>query len=70
MIVFIKDVKEPIDYILDDFKPFKSHKNKVTANCIYRKRTPDGEEGVPKTTKINFKTNEYMTKDHRLNLNQ
>ena len=67
---FIKVINEPIGYTLDGFKPFKSYKYKVTANCVYRKRTPDGEEGVPKTTKINFRTDEYMTKDHRLNLNQ
>ena len=35
---FIKDINEPIDYILDGFKSFKSYKFKVTA--------PDGEEGV------------------------
>ena len=48
---FIKDIIEPIDYILDEFKSFKSYKYKVTATCLYRKRTPDGNEGVPKTTK-------------------
>ena len=63
----IKDVNEPIDYILDEFKPFKSYNYEVTANCVFRKRTPDGEEGVPKDY---FRTDEYMTKDHRLNLNQ
>ena len=26
--------------------------------------------GPPKAIKINFRTDEYMTKDHRLNLNQ
>ena len=40
---FINAVNEPIDYILDEFKPFKSYKYKVTANCVYRKRPPDGE---------------------------
>ena len=30
---YIIDINEPIDYILDGFKPFKSYKNKVTANC-------------------------------------
>ena len=63
---FIKDINEPVDYILDEFKPFKSYKYKVTANCLYKKR--DSEE--EKTTNINFKTDEYMDKDHRLNLNQ
>ena len=58
---FIKDINEPIDCILDGFKRFKSYKLKVTANCVYRKRAPDGEEGFPKTVKINFKTDEYMT---------
>ena len=48
---FIKDINEPIDYILDEFKPFQSYKFKVIANCVYRKRTPDGNEGVLKTTK-------------------
>ena len=67
---FIKDINEPIDYILDGFKPFKYYKYKVSANWVYRKRTPNGEEGVPKVNKINFRTNEYMTKDHCLNLNQ
>ena len=76
---FIKDVNEPIDYILEGFEPFNSYKYRATASCIFRKRTPsssdspngeDEEEGVPKTIKINFTTDEYMTKDHRLNLNQ
>ena len=49
---------------------YKSYKHKVTANCVYRKRTPNDEEGVPKTIKINFRTDEYMTKNHPLNLNQ
>ena len=42
-------INEPIDYILDGFKPFKSYKYKVTANCLYKKR---GEEET-KTTLIN-----------------
>ena len=67
---YIQDINEPIDYILDGFKPFKFYEYKVTANCVYRKRTPNGEEEVPKTTKLIFRTDEYMTKDHRLNLNQ
>ena len=62
----IKDINEPVDYILDEFKPFKSYKYKVTANCLYKKR--DSEE--EKTVNINFRTDEYMTKDHRLDLNQ
>ena len=61
-----KDINEPIDYILNGFKPFKSYKYKVTANCLCKKR---GEEET-KTTPINFRTDEYMTKDHRLDLNQ
>ena len=64
--IFIKDINEPVDYILDEFKPFKSYKNKVTANCLYKKR--DSEE--EKTNNINFRTDEYMDKDHPLNLNQ
>ena len=63
---YINDDNEPIDYILDGFKPFKSFKFKVTANSLYKKR---GEEEA-KTTLINFRTDEYMTKDHRLDLNQ
>ena len=51
---FIKDINEPVDYILDEFKPFKSYKYKVTANCLYKKR--DSEE--EKTTNINFRTDE------------
>ena len=66
MVFFIKDINEPVDYILDEFKPFKSYKYKVTANCLYKKR--DSEE--EKTTNLNFRTDEYMDKDHRLNLNQ
>ena len=62
---YINDINEPIDYKLDGFKPFKSYKYKVTANCLYRKR-----EEETKTTLINFRTEEYMTKDHRLDLNQ
>ena len=57
---FIKDINEPVDYILDEIKPFKSYKYKVTANCLYKKR--DSEEA--KTTNINFRTNEDMDKDH------
>ena len=63
---YINDINEPIDYTLDGFKQFKSYKYKVTANCLYKKR---GEEEA-KTTLINFRTDEYMTKDHRLDLNQ
>ena len=63
---FINDINEPVDCILDEFKPFKSYKYKVTANCLYKKR--DSEE--EKTTNINFRTDEYVDKDHRLNLNQ
>ena len=63
---FIKDINEPVDYILDEFKPFKSYKYKDTANCLYKKRDSEEEN----TTNINFKTDEYMDKNHRLNLNQ
>ena len=35
---FIKDINEPVDYMLDEFKLFKSYRYKVTANCLYRKR--------------------------------
>ena len=63
---FIKDNNEPVDYILDEFKPFKSYKFKATANCSYKKR--DSEE--EKTTNIKLRTDEYMDNDHRLNLNQ
>ena len=63
---YINDINEPIDYILDGFKPFKSYKYKVTADCLYKER---GEDET-KTTLINFRTDEYMTKDHRLDLNQ
>ena len=66
---FINDINEPIDCILDKFKLFKSYKYKFPANCVNRKRTPDGEVLVPKSIK-NFRTDEYMTTDHRLNLNQ
>ena len=31
---FIKDVNEPINYILEKFKPFKSYEYKVTANFV------------------------------------
>ena len=47
---YINDFNEPIDYILDGFKPFKSYKYKVNANCLYKKR--DSEE--EKTTNINL----------------
>ena len=62
---FIKDMNEPVTYILDEFKPFKLYKHKVTANCLYKKRDSEQE----KTTNINVRTDEYMDKDHRLNLN-
>ena len=61
---YINDINEPIDYILDGFKPFKLYKYKVTANCLYKKR---GEEETT-TTLINFRTDEYITKNHRLDL--
>ena len=63
---YINDINEPTDYIVDGFKPFKSYKYKVTANCLYKKR---GEEET-KTTLINFRTDEYMTIDDRLDQNQ
>ena len=63
---YINDIKGPIDYILDGFKPFKSYIHKITANCLYKKR---GAEET-KTTPINFKTDGYTSKDHRLDLNQ
>ena len=62
---YINDINESIDYILDGFKRFKSYKYKVTANCLYKNR---GEEET-KTTLRDFRTDEYMTKDHRLDLN-
>ena len=70
----IENINEPVDYILDEFKPFKSYKNKVTVNCLYMKRK--SQEGPPtlvpqeETANINFRTEKYMTKDHRLDLNQ
>ena len=63
---YINDINEPIDYILDRFTPFKSYKYKVTTNCLYKKR---GEEET-KSTLINLRTDEYMTKDLRPDLNQ
>ena len=63
---YINDINEPIEYILDGFKPLKSHKYKVAANCLYKKRGEDETQ----TTPINFRTDEFMTKDHRLDLNQ
>ena len=51
--VFIKDIIEPKDYILDEFKPFKSYKYKVTANCAYRKRTLN--ERQPEAIKKNIR---------------
>ena len=69
---FIKDFNEKVDYIIDKFKPFKSYKYKVTANCLYKKRdprsAPSGSE-EEKTFNINLRTDEYMNKYHRLNLN-
>ena len=35
---FFKDINEPVDYILDEFKPFESYKYKDTANCLYKMR--------------------------------
>ena len=63
---YINDINEPIDYILDGFKPFKSYKNKITAHCLYKKRGDEEAE----STLIKFRTDEYMTKDRRLGLNQ
>ena len=31
---YIDDINEPMDYILDGLKPFKSYKYKFTANCL------------------------------------
>ena len=61
-----KNIIEPLEYILDDFKPFKSHKYKVTIYCLCRKRKSEKE----KNANVNFTTEEYMTKDQRLDLNQ
>ena len=41
---FIKDINEPVDYILDEFKQFKSYKYKVTVNCLYEKRDSEEEK--------------------------
>ena len=53
--------------MLDDFIPFRSHKYKVTVNCLYRRRKSKGD---PKSTSLYFRTEEYMTKDFRLDINQ
>ena len=61
-----KNIFEPVDYILDELKPFRSYKNKITVNCLYKKK--QSQEG--KTANIHFRTEEYMNKDYRLDLNQ
>ena len=70
----IENIKEPLDYILDGSEPNKSYKNKVTVNCLYRKRASEEEEAPPlvppKNINTNFRREEYMNKDHRLDLNQ
>ena len=70
----IENIKEPLDYILDGSEPNKSYKNKVTVNCLYRKRASEEEEAPPlvppKNINTNFRTEEYMNKDHRLDLYQ
>ena len=63
----IEKVNESVDYILGEFIPIKSYKYKVTVNCLYKRRKLAGD---PKTTSINFKTEEYMTKHFQLDLNQ
>ena len=60
-------INKPVNYILDDFIPFKSYKNKVAVNCLYRQRNSQAD---PKTTNIIIRTEEYMTKYHRFDLNQ
>ena len=32
---FIKKINEPVNYILDDIKRFKSYKYKITVDCLY-----------------------------------
>ena len=63
----IQNINESVDYLLDEFIPFKSYKYKVTVNCFHKKRKLDGDL---KTTIMNFRTEEDMTKDFRLDLNQ
>ena len=58
---FMENINVPVDYILEDIKPFKSYTYKVTVNCLYKNRESDEE----KTFKVSFGTDEYMTKDHR-----
>ena len=64
---FIENVNEPVDYILDHMKPFKSYKFKVSVSYLYENGGPDGDQ---KIFYINIRTDEYMTKDFRLVLNQ
>ena len=62
----IENINELEDYILDEFKPFKSNKYKVTVNFLYKKR-----ESVEEITiTANFTAEEYKTNDQRLDLNQ
>ena len=55
-----ENFKEPVDFILGEFKSIKSFKYKVTINFLYKKRKSEEE----KNANINFKTEEYMAKDH------
>ena len=62
-----ENINEPEDCILDEFIPFESYKYKVAVNCLYKNRKSEGD---PKTTYKNFRTEECMTEDYRLDLNQ
>ena len=64
---FIENKIEVVDYIIDDIKRFKSYKFKVSVSCLHKKRGPVGDQ---KSIDIHFRTEEYMTKGFRLDLNQ
>ena len=49
---FFENFNQPLDWILDELKPFKSYKYKVTVNCLYKERKSEEEN----TTNINFRT--------------
>ena len=63
---FIEKVIEPVDYILDEVKPYISYNYKVTLISLFKKRESEEE----KITNANFRADGYMAKDPRLDLNQ
>ena len=64
---FIADINEAVNYVLDSIIPYKLFEYKVTANCLYKKRTPEGEQ--IQTKLLNLRTDEYTARTFNQDLN-